>query len=85
MSSRNPEECCPRFVPDPWDETTLTWEDRRFVKDRVTSLFHIPLNFGGVMKRNAANHRATSPRDAVGCWALVGPVDKHRSNETECP
>lgn len=58
MSSPNPEECCPRFVPNPWDETTLTWEDRRFVKDRFTSLFHIPLNFGGVMKRNAAKIEA---------------------------
>jgi len=58
MSQRNPEECCPRFVSDPWDETTLTWEDRRFVKDRVTSLFHIPMNFGAVMKRNAAKIEA---------------------------
>ena len=58
MSPRNPEECCPRFVPDPWNETTLTWEDRRFVKDRVTSLFHIPMNFGAVMKRNAAKMEA---------------------------
>jgi len=54
MSERNPDECCSRFQPQPWDGTTLTWEDRRFVKDRVTSLFHIPLNFGAVMRRNAA-------------------------------
>lgn len=58
MSSRDPEECCPRFVPDPWDEKTLTWEDRHFVKDRVTSFFHIPLNFGAVMRRNAAKIEA---------------------------
>lgn len=40
--------------PVSWDETTLTWEDRRFVKDRVTSFLHIPLNFGAVMRRNVA-------------------------------
>lgn len=44
--------CCPRFNPEPWDEKTLTLENRRFVKDRVFSFFHIPLNFGAVMKRN---------------------------------
>jgi hypothetical protein len=58
MSPRNADECCPRFVPEPWDGKTLTWDDRRFVKDRVTSLFHIPLNFGAVMKRNAAKIEA---------------------------
>ena len=46
------DECCPRFNPEPWDGKTLTWENRRFVKDRVTSILHIPLNFGAVMKRN---------------------------------
>jgi hypothetical protein len=45
-------ECCPQFNPAPWDDKILTWENKRFVKDRVTSIFHIPLNFGAVMKRN---------------------------------
>jgi len=58
MSPRDPDECCPRFDPEPWDDRTLTWENRRFVKDRVTSFFHIPLNFGAVMKRNAAKIEA---------------------------
>lgn len=46
--------CCPRFDPEPWQDRTLTWEDRRFVRDRVRSLFHIPINFGAVMRRNMA-------------------------------
>jgi hypothetical protein len=54
MSKVTTDECCPRFDPEPWDEKELTWENRRFVKDRVTSVFHIPLNFGAVMKRNVA-------------------------------
>ena len=44
--------CCPRFDPGPWDEKEITWRDKLFVKDRVKSLFHIPLNFGKVMVRN---------------------------------
>ena len=52
--SNTTEKCCPQFDPDPWDEKLINWENKRFVKDRVRSLFHIPLNFGSVMKRNAA-------------------------------
>lgn len=54
MSANTETECCPRFDPERWDEKELRWENRRFVKDRVTSILHIPLNFGAVMKRNAA-------------------------------
>lgn len=52
MSTYNENECCPKFDPQPWEEVELTWEDKLFVKDRVTSFLHIPLNFGAVMKRN---------------------------------
>ena len=44
--------CCKRFDPNPWQETEVSFQDRRFVKDRVTSFFHVPLNYGKVMKRN---------------------------------
>ena len=54
MSKYNPDECCPKFDPEPWDEKELEWKDRQFVKDRVTSFLHIPLNFGSVMTRNVA-------------------------------
>lgn len=43
--------CCPRFNPEPWDGKTITWQGKRFVNDRVSSLFHIPLNYGAVMTR----------------------------------
>jgi hypothetical protein len=48
----NTEICCPKFNPEPWDEREVTWEEKKFVKDRVRSFLHIPLNFGSVMKRN---------------------------------
>lgn len=38
--------CCPRFDTEPWDEKEVMFEDKLFVKDRVRSFFHIPLNFG---------------------------------------
>ncbi|OHB66109.1 MAG: hypothetical protein A2Y76_03565 [Planctomycetes bacterium RBG_13_60_9] len=52
MASDEAVECCPKFDPGPWDERELSWKDRRFVKDRVRSFLHIPLNFGAVMVRN---------------------------------
>jgi hypothetical protein len=54
MSNRDSLECCPRFDPAPWDEKEITWDRKLFLQDRVRSFFHIPLNFGSVMKRNMA-------------------------------
>ncbi len=44
--------CCPRFNPEPWDEKEITWQDELFIKDKVRSFLHIPLNFGKVMVKN---------------------------------
>ena len=44
--------CCPRFDPKKWDKKKVTWKGKLFIKDKVFSLFHIPLNFGSVMERN---------------------------------
>ncbi len=44
--------CCQRFDPGPWDGKEKKWKDKLFIKDHVTSIFHIPLNFGQVILRN---------------------------------
>ena len=54
MSTLYPEAetgCCPRFDPAPWDEQEFTWQEKLFLKDRVRSFLHIPLNMGSVMTR----------------------------------
>ncbi len=53
------ENCCPKFDPAPWDEKTFEWNDKKFVKDKVRTLFHMPLNFGAVMKRLDKKLRAS--------------------------
>ncbi len=58
MSASTRDQCCPRFDPEPWDGKEIRWQDKRFVKDRVTSFLHIPLNFGAVMKRNMSRIEA---------------------------
>ena len=44
-------ECCPEFDPKPWDDQLFIWENKKFIKDKVCTLFYMPLNFGRVMKR----------------------------------
>lgn len=43
--------CCPPFDPTPWDGQQVVWEGKLFVKDRVTSILHIPINFAKVLGR----------------------------------
>jgi len=38
--------CCDPFVPSPWEDKEIVWQNKIFVKDHVTSFLHIPLNFG---------------------------------------
>ena len=45
------EECCPKFDPTLWEDKILEWENKKFIKDKVFTLFHIPINFGSVIKR----------------------------------
>lgn len=52
MASTDPNPiCCPPFEPESWDNKVFTWENKRFVKDSVFTIFYMPLNFGQVMKR----------------------------------
>lgn len=43
--------CCPKFDPAPWDGKTFEWDNKKFIKDKVFTLFYMPMNYGGVMKR----------------------------------
>jgi len=64
MANENVVECCPRFDPGPWDGKELSWKDQKFVKDRVRSFLHIPLNFGSVMVRNMKRIEAAGAKPA---------------------
>ncbi len=45
------ETCCPEFDPVPWDEKDFEWDNKRFIKDKVFTLFYMPVNFATVIKR----------------------------------
>jgi hypothetical protein len=44
-------DCCPRFDPAPWDGKTFEWQNKKFIKDKVFTMFHVPANFGKVITR----------------------------------
>ena len=44
-------DCCPPFDPTPWDDKQFQWDRKRFVKDRVFTLFYCPVNFGKKITR----------------------------------
>ncbi|MDD4286978.1 MAG: hypothetical protein PHO20_03525 [Candidatus Peribacteraceae bacterium] len=52
VSTDSATGCCDPFDPAPWQEKEITWKDKLFVKDHVTSFLHIPLNMGKVVTRN---------------------------------
>jgi len=47
----NEKECCPKFNPAPWDGKIFDWNNKRFIKDKVFTLFFMPINFGSVITR----------------------------------
>ena len=44
-------ECCPKFDPVSWDDKTFEWHNKKFIRDKVFTLFYMPVNFGSVMKK----------------------------------
>ena len=49
--SKPKDECCPKFDPKPWENKTITWKDKKFVKDSCICFMHIPLNMAQVIGR----------------------------------
>ncbi len=37
------EECCPVFDPNPYQNKTIEWKDKLFVKDSMRTFLHMPL------------------------------------------
>ena len=44
-------ECCPKFDPKLWDGKIIEWDNKRFIKDKVFTLFYMPINYGSAMSR----------------------------------
>ncbi len=69
METNKNAECCPEFHPEPWDDKMIEWNNKKFIKDHVCTLFYMPMNFGGVMKKLDA--KVTKSNAAVTDWLCL--------------
>lgn len=53
MNNQN-QECCPKFNPVLWDEKSFEWNNKKFIKDKVFTLFYMPVNYGKVVSKMMA-------------------------------
>jgi len=61
--------CCPEFNPEPWNDKILIWENKRFIKEKVCTLFYMPVNFGRVMKR--LDRKVTAAEAKIPDWLCL--------------
>lgn len=61
--------CCPEFDPIPWDNQIFEWKNKKFIKDKVFTLFYMPMNFGSVMKR--FDRKVTAAGAIVPDWLCL--------------
>ncbi len=45
------EECCPKFDSSLWEGKTFNWENKKFIKGKVLSIFYMPINYGSVITK----------------------------------
>ncbi len=36
------KECCPQFNPEKWNEKSINWEKKPFIKETMMTFFHMP-------------------------------------------
>lgn len=41
--------CCPPFEPSIWDDKTHHWDEKKFIKERLFTVFGKPMDFSNVM------------------------------------
>jgi hypothetical protein len=56
------QPCCPQGFPAAWQEKEISWQDKPFVKARVRSFLHVPLNYTGVLARQVRLIEAAGAR-----------------------
>ncbi len=61
--------CCPEFNPVPWGDQTFNWENKRFIRDKVFTVFYMPVNFGQAMKR--LDRKVTAAGASVPDWLCL--------------
>lgn len=70
-TDKNETGCCP--VPDvaAWDKSEVVWKDKKFIRESVRQVFHIPLNMGGMMKRAWGKIEAAKAAPPTKEWIML--------------
>ena len=71
--------CCARLDPARWDDRKHAWVEKPFLRDRVHELFHIPLDFGPVIRRDLASLEEAAAFPPEPLW-LVDEVSPWRGD-----
>ncbi len=89
MEEKDTGICCPEFDPGPWTDAMLEWENKRFIRDRVFTVFYMPLNFRRVMQRLDESVRAAGAE--IPDWLCLSDhtskwnMDVHLAVDREIP
>jgi hypothetical protein len=71
--------CCAPVDPARWDQQTMSWRGKPFLKSHVRALFHVPLNFGSVVSRAHAAVESASAYPQEPFW-LSDEISPWRSD-----
>jgi hypothetical protein len=77
--SINETGCCPRFNPEGWDDRSLHFRDKRFLRATSKSAMHIPLDMGKVFRRVQEHVEATGGWDKDDMIVLSRDLSAFRS------
>jgi len=66
----NNDKCCNLIDPADYDGKEFSWEGKPFLKGRIRSLFHVPLNFGSVITRLVKAAHAANAFTEEGGWLV---------------
>jgi hypothetical protein len=69
METTSNSVCCPKFEPAPWDGKIFEWNNKKFIKDKIFTLFYIPVNFGKVITRMIS--RVEQTQGVVPDWLCL--------------
>jgi hypothetical protein len=73
------KECCPKFNPEIWENKMFLFDNKLFLKGKVKTFFHIPLNFGKVMT-NLTKQIEDANAKFIGGLCLSEETDKGEMN-----
>ncbi|MDP3453569.1 MAG: hypothetical protein Q8R90_11515, partial [Bacteroidales bacterium] len=69
LPKNNNIECCPPFDPAPWDDKIVEWVNKPFVRDRVFTIFYMPVGFGSAIRR--VDKKVTKAASSMVDWLCL--------------